>query len=96
MVWWQMIHWLLEYRVAGFWEDVGCIKPLTLCGTEDGYAPAQSREAAFKGKGSFLHVDRASLDMMHVYLVAANFVQAHASRQPERGIHHLNYIIMGV
>jgi hypothetical protein len=50
----------------------------------------------FKGKGSFLHVDRASLDMMHVYLVAANFVQAHASRQPERGIHHLNYIIMGV
>lgn len=65
MVCWHKIHWLAEdrvaeYRVTGFWEDVGCMKPLTLCGTEDGYAPAQSREAVLKGKGSLLHVDRAS------------------------------------
>jgi hypothetical protein len=59
-VWWHKIHWLAEDRVMGFWEDVGCMKTLTLCGTEDGYAPARSREAAFEGKGSFPHVDHAS------------------------------------
>jgi hypothetical protein len=29
MVWLHKIHWFAEYRVMGFWEDVGCMKPLT-------------------------------------------------------------------
>jgi hypothetical protein len=70
----------------GFWEDVGCMKPLTLCGTEDGYAPTQSREAAFKGKGSFLHMDRASLDMVRVYLLLCRAMWDMS----------LNYIIMDI
>jgi hypothetical protein len=49
----------------GFWEDVGCIKPLILCGTEDRYPLAQLREAAFKGKGSFLYMNHATLDMVY-------------------------------
>jgi hypothetical protein len=68
------------------------MKPLTLCGTEDGYAPAQSREAAFKGKGSFLHVDRASFDMVRLL----TFVQAKWVTSPELHHHgHLNPLTIG-
>jgi len=59
------------------------MKPLILCGTEDGYIPAQLREAAFKGKGSFLHIDCASLDMVY-------FVQVTWDMSPQ--LHHYRYL----